>query len=474
MKEATPIKPGIIVSSLVIANFLAQLMQTMLNTALPRMMTDLGIQEDKGQWLITVYFLVSGIVMPAAGFLLGRFSTRALFLASVAAFITGTLLSAVSADFALVLIGRLIQGAGAGLMMPLFQTTILRVFPREKIGSAMGLVGLVMGLAPALGPALSGFVVEHHSWRILFYGVLVVAVANLVLAWITLRNVGERSEARLDIKSVIYSSIGFAGLMYGLSSAGDQRGSAVLSWAIMIAGAGIFAVFIGRQLKQSEPLLDFRLFRYRKFTHASLIGAILIFVMIGVELFLPLYAQKVRGMSPRESGLMLLPGALLMGSAGIFSGRIYDRYGARMLTRISYLCMTVTLLLLAVMIPLEPPFLLLMGLFALFMIEIGFIMSPITAFAMTGVPVHMIKHASPMTLTTRLLSASMSGAIIVAVMTSVARSHAAVQSGGMMLGIQAVFWILAAMAGLGFVLTFLLNERRQNLTISGIKAIMDE
>ncbi|KGE18884.1 DHA2 family efflux MFS transporter permease subunit [Paenibacillus wynnii] len=458
MKQITPTRPGLIVASLVIANFLAQLMQTMLNTALPRMMTDLGIQEDKGQWLITVYFLVAGIVVPVAGFLLGRFSTRALFFASGAAFITGTLLAAVSADFALVLSGRLIQGAGAGLLMPLFQTTILRVFPKEKIGLAMGLVGLVMGLAPALGPALSGLVVEHHSWRILFYGVLPVAMANLVLAWFTLRNVGERSEARLDLRSVMYSSLGFAGLMYGLSTAGDQGGSALFSWAVLLAGSGMIAVFIGRQLKLSEPLLDFRLFRYRMFTHASVIGVILFFVMIGVELFLPLYAQKVRGLTPRESGLMLLPGALLMGISGLCSGRLYDRFGARMLTRISFLCMTVTLLLLAVMIPLEPPFLLLMLLFALFMIEIGFIMSPITAFTMTQVPANMIKHASPMTITLRSLSGSMSGVVLVSVMTSVSLDHTTVLSGGLMLGIQLVFWILAAMAGLGFVLTFLLNE----------------
>ncbi|WP_379131714.1 DHA2 family efflux MFS transporter permease subunit [Paenibacillus sp. sgz500958] len=451
-------KPGVIVASLVIANFLAQLMQTMLNTALPRMMSDLEIQENEGQWLITIYFLITGIVVPVAGFLIGKFSTRALFFASGGAFITGTLIAAVSSDFAMVLAGRLVQGMGAGLLMPLFQTTILRVFPKEKMGTAMGLVGLVMGLAPALGPTLSGFVVEHQSWRLLFYGVLPVALANLLLAYISLRNVGEKNTAKLDLRSVLYSSLGFAGLLYGLSLAGDQGKSAVLAGVVIFAGAGMIVLLIRRQLKLAEPLLDFNLFRSRMFTYSSVIGVILFFVVIGLELFLPLYAQKVRGLTPRESGLMLLPGALLMGGSGLISGRLYDRFGVRMLTRVSFLSMTATLLVLAILLTLHTPFLLLILIFALFMTEVGFIMAPITAFTMSSVPASRLAHASPMTITIRSLGGSTSGAVLVAVMTSVSGYSGLDFPGNMLQGIRVVFWILAAMAGLGLVLTFYLKE----------------
>lgn len=452
-------KPGLIVSSLVIANFLAQLMQTMLNTALPRLMNDLGIQENSGQWLVTLYFLISGIVAPVAGFLIGRFSTRTLFFASGGAFILGTLLAAVSRDFAFVLTGRFVQGVGAGLLMPLFQTTILRVFPKEKMGTAMGMVGLVMGLAPALGPVLSGLVVEHYSWRILFYGVLPVAIANLFLAYASLKNVGDKNAAQLDLLSVLYSSLGFAGLLYGLSLAGEQGTSAKFSWVILSAGTGMIVLFIRRQLKLPEPLLDFNLFRYRLFTYSSVIGMILVFVMIGVELFLPLYAQKVRGLSPRESGLMLLPGALLMGSSGLISGRLYDRFGARQLTRASFLCMTATLLLLAIVLSRHTSFVLLVSLFALFMVEIGFIMSPITAYAMSSVPVSEFRHASPMTITSRLLSGSISGAVLVAIMTSASGYSELTFPGNMLQGMRVVFLILAALAGLGFALTFNLKAK---------------
>lgn len=463
MQNATYRKPGLLVASLIVANFLASLMQTMLNTALPRMMSDLGIQETQGQWLVTAYFLVAGIVVPVAGFLLGRFSTRALFFTSAGAFIAGTLLAAAAPDFPVLLTGRFIQGTGAGLLMPLFQTTILRVFPKEKIGTAMGLVGLVMGLAPALGPTLSGFVVEQHSWRLLFYGVLPVAIANLVLAYICLKNVGERSSARLDIRSVLYSSLGFSGLLYGLGLAGKGGGQGAASWTVFTLGAIMVAAFVKRQLKLEEPLLDVTLFKHRAFTQASIMGVILFFVMIGVELFLPLYAQNIRGLAPRESGLMLLPGALLMGSAGMVSGRLYDRFGASAITRISFMCMTVTLILFAAGLSLQTPFTLLWILFALLMVSVGCIMSPITAYAMSSIPSSMIKHASPMTITIRSFSGSASGVVLVAMMSSVTDWSRLPFPGNMLLGIRVDFWILAAIAGAGVILAYRMHPSKSQV-----------
>ncbi|MEK4043015.1 DHA2 family efflux MFS transporter permease subunit [Paenibacillus sp. FSL H8-0048] len=330
-------KPGIIVSSLVIANFLGQLMQTMLNTALPRMMQDLGINEGKAQWLITIYYLIAGITVPIAGFLIGRFTTRGLFFTSAGAFAAGTLLAGGSSNFAFILIGRMIQGIGAGLLMPLFQTTILRVYPKEKIGSAMGLIGLVMGLAPALGPTLSGLVVQEHSWRILFYGILPIGIANLLLAAFCLKNVGESHKEKLDLRSILYSTIGFASLLYGVNLAGEQGASLIMAGMVTLIGILFITLFIRLQIQLTIPLLDFNLFRNRRFTSASIIGVLMFIVMVGSELLLPLYVQNVRGLTPRESGLMLLPGALLMGLTSVFAGRLYDRYGIQLILRGGYI-----------------------------------------------------------------------------------------------------------------------------------------
>ena len=456
-KAALTRAPGFIVASLIIANFLAQMMQTMLNTALPRMMRDLSIEETLGQWLVTVYFLVAGIIVPVAGFLIGRFSTRALFFASGGAFIAGTLLAAVAPGFSWLLAGRFIQGVGAGLLMPLFQTTILRVFPKERIGAAMGLVGLVMGLAPAMGPALSGFIVEHHSWRLLFYGILPISLANLVFGYLSLQNVGEKSEGRLDRRSVLYSSVGFSALIYGLSLAGKAEGG-ISFWVLLAVGVMLVTAFVRRQVRLADPLLDMKLFRNPAFTQSTLIGILLFFIFIGVELMLPLYAQNVLGLTPRTSGLMLIPGALLLGVSGLIAGRLYDRFGVARITRLAFMGMMLTLVTLAAVLSLHTPLVLLLVLFALFTVSVGLIMSPITAYAMSTIPGTLIKHASPMTIAIRSFSASASGAVLTAIMVTVANGSRLSIPGNKLLGLQVVFWILAGAAALGLLLAYRLPE----------------
>lgn len=454
-------KPSIIVASLVVANFLAQLMQTMLNTALPRVMQDLAIHENQAQWLITVYYLMIGITVPVAGFLIGKFTTRALFMASVGAFTAGTLIAGIAWSFPLVLTGRLVQGIGAGLLFPLFQTTILRVFPKEKIGAAMGVVGLVLGLAPALGPTLSGFVVQNHSWRLLFYAVAPLAAANLFLAHFTLRNVGETHQTKLDTRSIIYSSLGFAGILYGFSIVGEEKGNPVVAGIILLAGFLIVALFIKRQLKLTAPLLDFKLFRHRSFTRSSIVGVILFAVMVGVELLLPLYAQTIRGLTPRESGLMLLPGALLIGVSGLISGRLYDRFGVSRVTQGGFLLILIMAAALFLTLSTETSFNLLVIMYALLMFGVGAVMAPITAYAMASIPNTMVAHASPMTITLRSLSGSIGGALLVTIMTSTASASSLSFPLDMLKGVHIAFWTLTAFAGLGLYLSFHLQEARK-------------
>lgn len=447
-------KPVIIVASLIVGNFLAQLMQTMLNTALPQMMSDLGIQANRAQWLITVYLLVSGIVIPVTGFLIGKYSTRALFFASVGAFTTGTLIAGFSSEFAFILIGRIIQGVGAGLLIPVFLNTIIMVFPKEKIGAAMGLASLIVGLAPAVGPTISGFVVQDHSWRILFFGVAPIAIANFFVAYYCLENVGETNKTKLDRRSVLYSTLGFGSLLYGFSILGEQGRSALLSAAILVAGFIITFLFVKRQFKLAVPLLDFNVFRYPRFTYASIIGVILFIVMAGVELLLPIYAQNVRGLMPRESGLLLLPGALLMGVSGVISGKIYDRFGGRHLIRIGFFWIAAVSSLLTMTLTVHASFSLLMGIYALLMTGIGFMMTPITALAMASLPNSIMKYASPMTTAIRTLSMSMGGALLITLMTITADYSSVSFPVNMLEGIRAAFWTLTVIAAGGFFLSF--------------------
>src|SRR5690625_2155017 len=195
--------------------------QTLLGTALPPIMEDLNLTESTVQWLQSIFMLVNGIMIPVTAFLIERFTTRKLFLTAMSLFAFGTLLAAVAPNFSFLLIGRIFQAAGAGIMMPLMQTIMFLIFPIERRGTAMGMFGLVIAFAPAIGPSLSGWLVDHFPWRSVFYVVLPIAIINIVAAYFLLKNITEQSHPKLDVLSIILSTFGFGGLLYGFSVAGD-------------------------------------------------------------------------------------------------------------------------------------------------------------------------------------------------------------------------------------------------------------
>src|SRR5690606_2816015 len=202
--------------------------------------------------------LVNGIMIPITAFLIARFTTRGLFLGAMGSFAVGTLLCALAPEFFVLLIGRVLQAAGAGIMMPLMQTVMFLIFPVEKRGSAMGLFGLIIAFAPAIGPTLSGYIVEHFPWRSLFYIVLPIAIIDIILAYFVLVNVTKRSFPKLDLLSIILSTLGFGGILYGFSTAGSAGWSSAEVIISMVLGAVTLLLFILRQLKLKQPILEFR------------------------------------------------------------------------------------------------------------------------------------------------------------------------------------------------------------------------
>ncbi|HET7615491.1 MAG TPA: MFS transporter, partial [Bacillales bacterium] len=211
-----------IVAVLLAGAFVAILNQTLLNTAIPKIMSDLDISAATAQWLTTVFMLTNGVMIPITAFLIERFSTRKLFLTAMSLFAAGTLIAAMAPSFPYLLTARIVQASGAGIMLPLMQTVFLTIFPREKRGAAMGMVGLVIAFAPAIGPTLSGWLVQNYSWRVLFYVILPIAIIDIFLAYFVMKNVTKLTYPKVDIFSIILSSFGFGGLLYGFSSAGQS------------------------------------------------------------------------------------------------------------------------------------------------------------------------------------------------------------------------------------------------------------
>ena len=318
---------------LLVAAFVAILNETTMGIAIPHLNADLGIPPELGQWLTSAFMLTMAVVIPTTGFILQRFTTRQVFIAAMISFSLGTLVALVAPGFEVLLAGRVIQAAGTGIMMPLLMTTIMNVVPPQSRGRMMGRVGLVISLAPAIGPTLAGAVLETLHWRALFAIILPIALVSLLIGAKWMTNLGETRKVPLDVLSIPLAALGFGGIVFGLSQFGGEGGSGETAGIVaLVVGAIALALFVWRQLvlqRIDDALLDLRVFRSANFTFSVIIMTILALSMFGTLTLLPQYLQNVAGLNALESGLILLPGSVLMGLLGPIMGRVYDARGTR-------------------------------------------------------------------------------------------------------------------------------------------------
>lgn len=416
------LRRGPIVASLLIAAFVAILSQTLLNVALPSMMEDLGIGESTIQWLITGYMLVNGILVPISAFLIERFSTRQLFMWATGLFAAGTILCAVAPDFNFLLTGRLIQASGAGILMPLMTVVFLTIFPVEQRGKAMGMMGLAMIFAPAVGPTLSGWVVEHYSWRVLFYIVLPLTVLALIFGGFSMKNVTKTSMPKLNMVSIIFSTLGFGGLLYGFSDASTDGWDGTRVIVALAAGTLFLILFVVRELLAKRPILEFRVFKFDMFSLTTLINVIITMAMFSGMILLPIFLQNVRGISPMDSGLLLLPGALLMGVMSPVAGAIFDKIGARWLAVFGLLITTITTYELS-HLTLETSYNHMMWIYTARMFGMSFLMMPIQTAGLNQLPQRLNAHGSAMSQTLRNVAGALGTALMVTIFANKAESH---------------------------------------------------
>ncbi len=322
-----------VITVLLVSAFVVILNETIMSVALPVLMTDLQVSASVGQWLTAGFLLTMSVVIPVTGFLIRRFRTRSLFGVAMGLFSAGTLLAALAPGFPVLLAARVVQAGGTAIMMPLLMTTVMTLVPPARRGRMMGNISIVISVAPAIGPAVSGLVLSVLGWRFLFWLVLPIALAALVVGLRMVTNVGEQTVMRIDAVSVALSVLGFGGLVYGLSSFGQETaGGAGWTWTAFTVGALGVAAFVSRQLalqRADRALLDLRTFRFSIFTSASLVMMIMFALLLGTAVLLPIFTQSVQQLTPLATGLLLLPGGLLMGLLGPVVGRLYDRFGAR-------------------------------------------------------------------------------------------------------------------------------------------------
>ncbi|MDC3412213.1 DHA2 family efflux MFS transporter permease subunit [Aquibacillus sp. 3ASR75-11] len=439
--------------------FAAILNQTLLATALPNIMRDLNLDANTAQWLQSIFMLVNGIMIPITAFLIERFTTRGLFLSAMGLFGLGTLIGAIAPSFSVLMVGRILQASGAGIIMPLMQTILFLIFPVERRGTAMGMFGLVIAFAPAIGPTLSGYLVENFPWRSLFYVILPIIIVDIIVAYFILKNVTEQKSPKLDILSIILSTLGFGGLLYGFSTAGGSGWGSTEVMISMIVGAISLFLFITRQSKLERPILQFGVFKNKVFTLTTILGMVVFIAMIGGSVILPLLMQNMLGFSPFESGLMLMPGALLMGIMNPITGRLFDKFGARWLAIIGLSILVITTFMFTDLTE-ETTFTYLTVVNAVRMLGVAMVMMPVTTAGLNQLPVHLIPHGTAMNNTMRQIAGAVGTALLVTVMTNNALPEQGLN--GLIHGVNVSFIVAGITAIVGLVLAFFIKSKPKN------------
>lgn len=463
--------------------FLSVLNQTLLNVALSNLMGVFDVTATTVQWLSTGFLLVNGVLIPTTAFLMKRFTTRQLFISSMLFLLLGTVICAVAPNFTILLIGRMIQAVGAGIIIPLMMSVILFIFPPEKRGSAMGLIGFAMIFAPAIAPTLAGFIIDYVSWRWLFIGLTPLIFIVILLALKFLVNVSETAKSKLDFVSIILSTIGFGFILYGFSNAGNKGWTSSIVIFSLIVGLSFTVFFCIRQVKSEDPVLNLSVFKYKVFTLTSLLNVLVTMIMYADLILLPIYLQTGRGFTAFEAGLLLLPGAVINALLSPVTGKLYDRIGAKPLFIIGLLFMIPSMWAVTDLTA-STTFMYLMIRTIILRIGLSFITMPLNTSALNALPKQLGSHGSAVVNTVRQLAGAIGTAVVVTIYTAQVTKHTSeitnenptastgqIESLSSILGSSDAYFFMMILAVVALILTLFMPKKSASKTESSTSKV---
>ena len=451
---------------LLISAFVVILNETVMGVALPKLMEDLHVSAVAGQWLTTAFLLTMSVVIPITGMLIQRVKTRTLFMTAMILFNVGTLVAATAPGFEVLLLGRVVQAGGTAIMMPLLMTTVVTLVPENQRGRLMGRIAIVISVAPALGPTLSGLILQSLSWRWLFIMMLPIALAALAFGIVRMPNVGEQRRAPIDAVSVVLSVFAFGGLVYGLSLVGDLANGAALMppWVPVLVGLASLGLFVWRQVllqRADRALLDLRTFRSRPFTLSVILFVFSSMALFGSLILLPIYVQSVLGFDTLQTGLLMLPGGLLMGLLGPFVGRLVDAKGAQFVLIPGTLITALALWSMGLFTDTTSLWQVL-GTHLGLSLGLAGVFTPLFSVSLGSLDTKLASHGSAMISTAQQVAGAAGTALFVTIMTLVsvraAGSPEAVDPHALAAGTRAAFLLGGAVSTVGFVLAFFVRD----------------
>ncbi|MFJ7698721.1 DHA2 family efflux MFS transporter permease subunit [Lysinibacillus fusiformis] len=466
------INKKVLLTVLILGCFLSTLNQTLLNVALSNLMEVFSVSATTVQWLSTGFMLVNGVLVPITAYLMKRFSTRQLFISSMLFLLIGSIICAMAPNFAMLLIGRMVQAVGAGIIMPLLMSIVMFIFPPEKRGSMMGLIGLAMIFAPAIAPTLAGFIIDYYSWRWLFIGLIPLVVIIILLAVKYLINVSETAKTKLDVVSVLFSTIGFGLILYGFSNAGSHGWDDKVVISTIIVGIVTIAIFCLRQIKSNDPLLNLSVFQNKVFTLTSIINMIVTMMMYADMILLPIYLQDGRGFTALDAGLLLLPGALVNAFMSPVTGKMYDRYGAKPLFIIGLIFIIPSMWIVTDLSE-TTSFTFLMIRTIFLRIGLSFITMPLNTAGLNALPKSLVTHGTAVNNTLRQISGAIGAAVVITIFTAQTTSHAKsllvetpnataemVRTLASILGSSDAYYFMTILAIIAFILTLFVPSKK--------------
>ncbi|WP_246836144.1 MDR family MFS transporter [Nesterenkonia sp. NBAIMH1] len=472
--ERMPRADKLTIGALLVATFVMILNETIMNVALSPLMEEFQIPEPTVQWLTTAFMLTLAVVIPTTGYLIQRFSLRGVFTAAMLLFAAGTALAAAAPGFPVLLAGRVIQAAGTAIMLPLLMTTVLTLVPMHRRGVVMGNIAIVISVAPAIGPTVSGIILEIADWRWMFLTILPIAVAALLLGRPRLNADPGTRDKRLSVPSLLLSAPGFGGIVYGISQIGGGHGTEELdpedagasvdpvAVGVLLVGVVFLAAFVLLQLrlqKTESALLNLKPFTYTQYTRALLMMLLMMVALFGALILLPLFLQQVYGLTPLRTGLMMLPGGLLMALLAPIIGRVYDRIGPRPLVVPGASVLVLSMTALGFISETTPWWMILMG-HLILSTGLALLFTPAFTTAMNPLPAALYSHGSAVLNTLQQLSAAIGTAALVAVMgvgASMAAADGLSADAAAVEGFRTAFRFAAALSVLTLILAFTLR-----------------
>lgn len=442
------------------AAFLFSFSQFLLITAYPTIMDEFDVNATQVQWLTTAFLLTTIVFIPMTGYLSNIFSSKTLVVFSLSCLVIGTVIGGWSPNFGTLVLSRVVQAIGAGIILPLVQTILLTVFPNERKGFAMGLLGAVVNVAPASAPSLSGIIIDFFNWRSLHWVILPLVITTLTLAIFVMRNVLEKQKAKLDFLSIILSAVGFSFFIFGLSNISVIGFTNILVIVPILIGVMSLILFIRRQLILSLPVLNIKLFCNSTFRLAMILIFINMMLLLSAETILPMFAQDVLGTSAFLSGFLLLPGTILLSVLTIVSGNLYDRYGGKRISMIGFAFTSISLILLNTVSMESSPYWIMIH-FCLFMIGFGFTLMPLVTVSMSALDDTDISHGSAIVNTVRQFAMTFGIIVTTTIISTTTSIMDTSYKIGTYWGTTYAFIVMAILALIGLTFTMFINEKKK-------------